>query len=102
MTTRESEPLREERKVERAGINARRNDARPDPQPLWDPGQRKVDDEPQSSQERIVEILLPVGGKNCQSFESRHPLEEVADLEIGVAVVCVLDLGAFSEERVRL
>jgi hypothetical protein len=34
--------------------------------------------------------------------ESGHPLEQVADLQIGVAVVPVLELGTLSEERIHL
>ena len=31
-----------------------------------------------------------------------HALQQIADLDVGVAVVAVLDLGALAEQRVRL
>ena len=43
-----------------------------------------------------------VGGQDRQPAERLHPLQQVADLEVGVAVVAVAHLGALAEQRVRL
>ena len=74
----------------------------PDAQPLGRARQRELDDEAQPAQERLVEVLLAVGGEDREALEALHALEQVADLEVGVAVVRVLDLGALAEQRVGL
>ena len=45
---------------------------------------------------------LRVGGQDRDALEALHALQQVVDLEVGVAVVRVLHLGALAEERVGL
>jgi hypothetical protein len=43
-----------------------------------------------------------VGGQDDHAGEGLHPLQQVVDLEVGVAIVTRLDLGALGEQRVGL
>ncbi len=45
---------------------------------------------------------LHVGRQDRQAAVRLHALQQVADLDVGVAVVAVLDLGALAEQRVGL
>ena len=45
---------------------------------------------------------LQIGGQDREALEALHALQQVADLDVGVAVVAVLDFGALAEERVGL
>ena len=65
-------------------------------------GEREVDQEAQPAQEGAVEGGLPVGGQDGQAAVVLHALQQVVDLDVGVAVVAVLDLGALAEQRVGL
>ena len=65
-------------------------------------GERERDDEAQPPQERGVERLLHVRRQDREAAVGLHALQQVADLDVGVAVVAVLDLGPLAEERVRL
>ena len=96
----ERETLREELEVDLARVDAGGINCLPDAQPLLDAGQREIDHEAQPAQEGLVEVLLAIGGEDREALEALHALEQVADLEVGVAVVRVLDLGALAEERV--
>ena len=46
--------------------------------------------------------LLHVGRQDRQAAVRLHALQQVADLDVGVAVVAVLDLAALAEQRVGL
>src|SRR4051812_33235228 len=56
----------------------------------------------QSPQERLIEVLAKVGGEDGQAVVLLHPLEEVADLDVGEAIVGILDLRALAEQRIGL
>src|SRR5260370_30502459 len=61
----------------------------------------EVDDEAQAAREGRVEGALHVGGENCQAPVGFHTLQQVVDLDVGVAVMAVLDLAAFAEKGIR-
>ena len=65
-------------------------------------GKREADDEADAAQEGAVERALHVGGEDRQAAIGLDPLQQVGDLDVGVAVVAVLDLAALAEERVGL
>ena len=54
----------------------------------------EVDDEPQPPQERLVHVVAQVAGEDRDALVVLHPLQQVADLDVGVAVVRVGHLGA--------
>ena len=88
--------------VEPLGRGLRREDAAPDLGPLGGVRERELDDEAQPAQEGRVERVLEVGGQDRQAPVGLHALEQVADLDVGVAVVAVLDLAALAEQGVGL
>ena len=49
-----------------------------------------------------IERALQVGRQDRQAAIGLHPLQQIADLDIGVAVVAVLHLAALAEQRVGL
>ena len=65
-------------------------------------GHREVDDRVEPAGERLVDVRPQVRREDRDAVERLHPLEEVGDLDVGVAVVGVLHLGALAEERVGL
>ena len=52
--------------------------------------ERELDDEADAAQEGAVERALHVGGQDRQPAIGLHALQQVADLDVGVAVVAVL------------
>ena len=74
----------------------------PDPQPVALVGQRELDGEVQPPHERVVHVAAEVGRQHDGPVVLLHPLQQVADLDVGVAVVRVLDLAALAEQRVGL
>src|SRR4051812_18970551 len=52
---------------------------------------REIHDEAQAPQEGRIDVLLPVGGEDGEAVEALQALEQIADLDIGEAVVRVLD-----------
>ena len=47
-------------------------------------------------------FVAQVGREDRDALALLHLLQQVGDLDVGVAVVRVLDFGALAEERVRL
>ena len=74
----------------------------PDPLALGRAGKRELDHEAQAAQERGVERRLHVRREDRQPAVRLHALQQVVDLDVGVAVVAVLDLAALAEQRVGL
>ena len=52
--------------------------------------------------ERLVDVGAQVRRQDGQAVERLHPLQQVGDLDVGVAVARVAHLGALAEERVGL
>jgi len=50
----------------------------------------------------LVEGALAVSGQYCESAISLHPLQQVADFDVGIAVVAVLDLAPLAKQSVCL
>src|SRR5260221_704749 len=74
----------------------------PDFGPLRSVWEREMDDEADAPQEGCVQCTLEIRGQDCQAAIGFHALQEVADFDVGVAVVAILDLAAFAEKRVSL
>src|SRR2546430_3528262 len=79
-----------------------REDASPDLRPLLGVRERELDDEAKAPQEGRIERALLVRRQDREPAIRLHSLEEVAYLDVRVAVVAVLDLAALPEEGVRL
>jgi len=62
---------------------------------------RHADDEMKAPQGRIVQTPLALGGEDHKAFETFDSLEKIVNHHIGVAVVAILDLGAFAKKCVR-
>ena len=65
----------------------RRDRLLPDAQPIGGRGPREVDVEAQPSGEGGIDILGMIGGQDREAGELLHALEQVGDLDVGVAVV---------------
>ena len=63
-------------------------------------GQGEADDGVEAAGEGVVHVGPQVGGEDGQPVEQLHALEEVGNLDVGVAVVGVLDVGTLPEDRV--
>ena len=83
------------------GVSAR-EDAPPDLGALRGVGKGELNDEADAPQKRRVERALHIGRQDRQTAIGFHPLQQIADLDVGVTVVAVLDLAAFAEQRVGL
>src|SRR5277367_6959355 len=59
-------------------------------------------DEADAPQESGVKRLFHVGGQHREPAILLHTLQKIGDLDVGVAIVAVLDFGALAEERVGL
>ena len=66
---------------------------------IW---KRELDDEAHSADECFVHVLAQIRRQNSDALILFHLLQQVADLDIGVAVVSVLDFRPLAEQRVRL
>src|SRR5204863_7707201 len=77
-------------------------DPAPDLRALMRVGERKLDGEAEASQKGWIEGLPLVRREDREAAVGLHPLQEVADLDVRVAVVAVLHLAAPAEERIGL
>ena len=93
---------REPREIDPLQLGLGREHALPDAAPMCRVGEGEVDDETQPPHEGGIERGLAVGRQNREPAKILHPLQQIVDLDIGVAVVAVLDLGALAEQRVGL
>ena len=59
-------------------------------------------DEVSLPRERLIHVTRPVAGQDGDALVFLHALQQVADLEVCVAVVRVPGLRSLSEERIRL
>src|SRR5207302_5596185 len=60
-------------------------------------GQGEADDGVEAAGEGVVHVGPQVGGEDGQPVEQLHALEEVGNLDVGVAVVGGLDVGTLPE-----
>src|SRR5215204_5888414 len=95
---REGEPL----EIEPLGADRRRNRLLPDPQPIGGRGPREGDVEAQPSRESGIDILGMIGGQDRETRELLHALEQIGDLDVGVAVVRIADGASLAEQCVGL
>src|SRR5438094_9254624 len=63
-------------------------------------GKRKLHDESQPAQKGAVEGLFHVRREDGQPAICLHPLQQIANLDVGVTIVAVFDFAAFAKERV--
>src|SRR6266568_1777729 len=87
--------------VARAGC-ARRKQLTPDLPALPDIGERELDDELQPPQKRLVHVPFQVRRQDSDALVGLDALQQVTDLDVGVAIVRVFHLGPLSEQCVRL
>src|SRR5215203_742993 len=100
VTTGQVELSREKIEIDLRGVHGFGHDLEPDLLPLLHTGRGEVDDETQPPQEGFVQILLPVGRQDGYALEPLHALQQIADLEVGIPVVGVFDLGPAAEEGI--
>ena len=62
----------------------------------------KANDEAQPAQERVVDMILQIRGQHRDAAIRVEPLQQIAHLQIGVAVAAVAHLAAPAEQRVAL
>src|SRR5262249_28090819 len=74
----------------------------PDGLSFGDIREGEVDDESEPALESGVQRSLLIAGEDGEAAIGLHALQEVAHLDIGVAVVAVLDFAALAEEGVGL
>ena len=86
--------------IERIGRRFRGKNAAPDFRALHLVGKGKLHDKAQPPQERRVERFLHVRRENRETAIGLHPLQQVADFDICVAIVAVFHLAPFAEKRV--
>ncbi len=51
---------------------------------------------------RMADCALHVGGQNGQPSIRLHALQEIADLNVGISVMAILDLASLPEEGISL
>jgi hypothetical protein len=72
-------------------------DALPDARAQVRVGERERDDKAQAAQKRLVERRAHVGRQDGKSPIRLHPLQEVTDLDVCVAIMAVSYLTPFAE-----
>ena len=91
------------RSVEPLARRARREDAAPDlARAARRPGYGNCTTKRSRRRKAASSARLHVGREDREAAVGLHPLQQVADLDVRVAVVAVLDLAALAEERVGL
>src|SRR5829696_3650510 len=65
-------------------------------------GPREGDVEAQPSRESGIDILGMIGGQDRETRELLHALEQIGDLDVGVAVVRIADGASLAEQCVGL
>ena len=88
--------------VQSRGRRLRRKHLLPDRLALRRTGEREFTMKRSRRMKAGVERALHVGGEDRQAAIGLHALQQVVDLDVGVAVVAVLDLAALAEQRVGL
>src|SRR6266481_10170507 len=88
-------------KVQAGCVDRSRDSGYPDAFPFRCVGKRELEHKANPPEERLVEILAPIGGENRDAAKSFHALEQVAHFHVGKAVVGVTRLDALAEERFR-
>src|SRR6202000_3120801 len=88
--------------VEAARGGSSRKNVLPDGLPVRRIGKGKVDGEAQPALEGGVKQRAQIGGQNGQPLICLHALQQVADLDVGVAIVAVAYLAAFAEQGIGL
>ena len=96
-----------ERREELEVVVARAWDLRPEvdlpePQAIALVRAREVDHDVDPAGERLVHVRAHVGRQDRDAVEQLHPLQQVRDLDVRIAVACVRDLRALAEQRVCL
>ena len=73
----------------------------PQLQPLGGPGPGHGNGKVEAAQERLVDGLRQIRRQHGDALERFQPLQQVVDLDVGVAVMRVLNRGALAEQRIR-
>src|SRR3569623_2044712 len=80
----------------------RREHAAPDLGAMRGIGKWKLHDESDAAKESGIEQRFRIGGEDGETAITLHALQEIGELDVGVAVVTVLHLAAFAEQRIGL
>src|SRR5579875_303371 len=62
--------------------------------------ERKLHDETDAAQKCRIKRLLHIGSEDCNAVIGLHLLQQIADFQIGIAVMAVTDFASFAEECV--
>ena len=62
--------------------------------------EREIDAEPEPSRKGFIHVLAQVGCQNHDPLVLFHLLEEIADFDVGIPIVGVLDFAALAEKSV--
>src|SRR6266566_4742070 len=65
-------------------------------------GKRKFQDVVEAPQTGLINVFLKIGREHDQSLILLHSLQQKIDLDVGVAIMGILDLCAFAEQGIAL
>jgi hypothetical protein len=88
--------------VQFAGWGLWGKDALPDGFALGYAGKGKIDSETQAALKGLVHGGLEIRGEDGEPLKVFHALQQIADLDVGVAVMAVPGLGTLAEQSVAL
>src|SRR6185369_12083999 len=88
--------------VQTSPRSLRRQRFLPDLLSLFDSWKGEVDDKAQPSHECAIERGLHVGGKNGETTERFHSLQQIIDFDICVTIVAVLHLATLAKQSISL
>src|SRR6476661_3128382 len=72
----------------------------PDFSPLFNFRKREINHEPYATQKGLVQSALAIRGEYGQPAIGLHALQQIADFDIGIAIMTVFDFAAFPKECV--
>src|SRR5262245_41552893 len=64
--------------------------------------ERELYHEMQAACKGLIEVCPPVGREHRYAFILLHLLEEIADFDVGIAIVGIFDLGTLAKQGIRL
>ena len=67
-----------------------------------DPGKAKLTMKRSRRMKAVIERALHIGGEDGEAPIGLHALQQIVDLDVGVAVVAILDFAALAEQGIGL
>src|SRR5262249_6481602 len=86
--------------IEPAAGHLHGKDRLPDTSAFFEIRKREIDHEAEASQKSRVNGALEIRGQDRESTVGLHPLEKIAYLDVGIAIVTVADLSALAEDGI--